>query len=93
MPDPETEDDITAEPLGETDAAGKFAVTVPPTWTTFSCPPEQMIANYNVALRQARKRGVTFEAYLFWGAEYWLARQRAGDPSYLQAFARVLDQA
>jgi hypothetical protein len=67
------------------------AVTVPPDWDTFSCPPEQVIANYNLALRHARNRGVNLEAYLFWGAEYWLARQRAGDSSYLQAFARVLE--
>ena len=29
------------------------------------------------------------EGYLFWGAEYWLARERGGDPSYLRAFARA----
>jgi hypothetical protein len=29
----------------------------------------------------------------FWGAEYWLLRQQHGDPSYLEAFARILDQA
>ena len=68
------------------------AVTVPPDWNTFSCPPEQVVANYNLAVRHARARGVNLEAYLFWGAEYWLARQRDGDPSYLQAFARILEQ-
>jgi hypothetical protein len=28
---------------------------------------------------------------LFWGAEYWLLRDLRGDPSYLRAFARVLE--
>jgi hypothetical protein len=31
-------------------------------------------------------------AYLFWGAEYWTRRDQDGDASYLQAFARVLEQ-
>jgi hypothetical protein len=30
-------------------------------------------------------------AYLFWGAEYWILRERSGDPSYLRAFARLLE--
>ena len=29
----------------------------------------------------------------FWSAEYWLLRQQHGDPSYLEAFARILDHA
>jgi hypothetical protein len=36
--------------------------------------------------------GSPLYAYLFWGAEYWVLRDRSGDPSYLQAFARVLDE-
>jgi hypothetical protein len=32
-------------------------------------------------------------AYLFWGAEYWMLRQQHADASYLQAFARILEQA
>lgn len=28
-----------------------------------------------------------------WGAEYWLARRRDGDPRYLRAFERVFDNA
>lgn len=53
----------------------------------FSCPPEQLIENYNECMRWP----VKLYAYLFWGAEYWLARQRSGDRSYLRAFARILD--
>jgi hypothetical protein len=37
-----------------------------------------------------RWHGPALEAYLFWGAEYWVLRQQQGDPRYLQAFARVL---
>src|SRR5258708_1448516 len=32
------------------------------------------------------------DGYLFWGAEYGLLRERQGDPSYLRAFARVLER-
>jgi hypothetical protein len=28
-----------------------------------------------------------------WGAEYWLLRQQHGDPSYLEAFTRILNRA
>jgi hypothetical protein len=53
-----------------------------------SCPPERLIDNYNQCMRW----DVELDAYLFWGAEYWLARKQTGDPSYLRAFARVLEQ-
>jgi hypothetical protein len=33
------------------------------------------------------------QAYLFWGAEYWLLRERQGDGRYLAAFGRVLAEA
>jgi glycosyl hydrolase family 42 (putative beta-galactosidase) len=62
-------------------------ITTPPnpaSCSLFSCGPEQLIQNFNVAMN-ARP-----EAYLFWGAEYWVLRQQSGDPSYLQAFERVL---
>jgi hypothetical protein len=55
-----------------------------------SCPPERLITNYNVCLRQADRLGVALDDYLFWGAEYWLLRDRHGDSRYLSAFARVL---
>ena len=67
--------------------------TVPPSpqrHAPYSCPPEQLIRNYNAALRWSLN-GDTLYAYLFWGAEYWLLRNQSGDPSYLQAFARVLE--
>jgi len=54
----------------------------------FSCTPEQVIANYNDCIQWADD----LEAYLFWGAEYWLLRARSGDSSYLGAFARVLEE-
>ena len=37
--------------------------------------------------------GVTLDAYLFWGAEYWMLREQSGDASYMQAFARILESA
>jgi len=64
-------------------------VTTPPNPASrylFSCGPEQLIRNFNTAMT-ARP-----EAYLFWGAEYWVRRDRDGDASYLQAFARILEQ-
>jgi len=67
--------------------------TVPPSperQAAFSCPPEGLIDTYNAALRWSLNADPLY-AYLFWGAEYWLLRNRSGDPSYLQAFARVLE--
>lgn len=52
----------------------------------FSCMPEHVISNYNACISTSDLYG-----YLFWGAEYWLLRERGGDSSYLQAFARVLE--
>ena len=68
------------------------AVTAPPNpklGVMFSCPPERVIDNYNRCLRRANEAGIRLEAYLFWGAEYWLLRSRSGDSTYLEAFARV----
>jgi hypothetical protein len=65
------------------------AVTTPPNpadRAMASCLPEHVIENYNGCMRWPGP----LEAYLFWGAEYWLARERSGDPRYLAAFARVL---
>ena len=65
------------------------AVTTPPNpadGAMASCLPEHVIENYDGCMRW----GLPLEAYLFWGAEYWLARERSGDPRYLAAFARVL---
>jgi Beta-galactosidase len=71
------------------------AVTTPPNpqgaWM-FSCPPQQLIGTYNECMRWAQEAGITLDAYLFWGAEYWIARAHsAGDKSYLNAFARILE--
>jgi hypothetical protein len=72
------------------------AVTTPPNphaqWM-FSCPPEQLIGTYNQCLTWAREAGITLDAYLFWGAEYWLRRAQSGDQAYLRAFARILENA
>jgi len=68
-------------------------VTAPPNpadRALFSCPPERVIDNYNRCLRSATKSGARLEAYLFWGAEYWLLRSLSGDSSYLDAFARIV---
>ena len=40
---------------------------------------------------QPERQAFVLDAYLFWGAEYWLLRDLRGDPSYLGAFARVLE--
>ena len=58
----------------------------------YSCPPEQLVRNYNAAIDWSRPDHPIC-AYLFWGAEYWMLRDKSGDPSYLKAFARVLDKA
>ena len=72
------------------------AVTTPPNppgWAMYSCPPERVIDNYNRWLRWARRAACPLEAYLFWGAEYWVLREQSGDPSYLRAFDRVFERA
>lgn len=69
------------------------AVTVPPSppgRVLYSCQPEHLIAGYN---RCVRWNSSSAWPLLFWGAEYWLLRARQGDPSYLRAFRRVLDEA
>jgi hypothetical protein len=72
------------------------AVTTPPSphrLAMYSCRPENVIGNYNQCIDWAREAGFSLDAYLFWGAEYWVLRERSGDPSYLHAFARILDAA
>lgn len=66
------------------------AVTTPPSpegKAMYSCTPERLIDTYN---RWMRWSDGGLSAYLFWGAEYWIQRKRAGDGSYLGAFDRVL---
>ena len=46
----------------------------PPTQWMFSCPPDQLIATYNQCMTWAREASVTLDAYIFWGAEYWILR-------------------
>jgi hypothetical protein len=71
-------------------------VTTPPdpkSGGMFSCLPERVIENYNQCMTWARHPASPLYAYLFWGAEYWMLRQRSGDPSYIGAFRRVLENA
>jgi Beta-galactosidase len=71
------------------------AVTTPPDpggQAMYSCLPEHVIANYNECLGPPAGQPSALWAYLFWGAEYWVLRDRHGDPSYLRAFERVLTQ-
>lgn len=71
------------------------AVTAPPNprqASMWSCQPEHLIGNYNASLRWARDDDVRLLGYLFWGAEYWLLRQRSGDDRYLRAFERILEE-
>jgi hypothetical protein len=70
------------------------AVTTPPSpagRAMYSCRPEDLVATYSECMRWPRPPTSVIEGYLFWGAEYWLLRERQGDPSYLRAFARVLE--
>ncbi len=70
-------------------------VTMPPDpieRSMYSCSPEQLIVNYNAWMRLSRQE-MPLYAYLFWGAEYWLLRERSGDARYLRAFARILERA
>jgi hypothetical protein len=72
------------------------SVTTPPNpreMAMYSCAPEQLIENYNQCMKWAREADSSLDAYLFWGAEYWALRERSGDPSYLEAFARILHSA
>ena len=69
------------------------AVTVPPNppgRSMYSCPPEAMIENYNRCIGWARDAEFELDAYIFWGAEYWISRNRSGDSRYLDAIARIL---
>ena len=71
------------------------AMTLPPNPALrqmFSCRPEDLIGNYNITMKWASLNRPIF-AYLFWGAEYWILRDRSGDPTYLRAMARILDEA
>ncbi|HEY2575965.1 MAG TPA: hypothetical protein VGI74_06625, partial [Streptosporangiaceae bacterium] len=55
------------------------AVTTPPDprgGAMYSCLPEHVISNYNQCLDGGRTPGLW--AYLFWGAEYWVLRDRHG---------------
>ena len=64
--------------------------TNPPGKSMFTCGPHHLIENYNDALSWSSQETPLY-AYLFWGAEYWILRARAGDSSYLDAFRRVLN--
>jgi hypothetical protein len=70
------------------------SITVPPSpdgRASASCPPERIIDNYNECLRWTGS-DTRLGAYLFWGAEYWVMRDRHGDSRYLDAFERILEQ-
>jgi hypothetical protein len=58
-----------------------------------SCTPANLVDNYNSCMTWFRQAHVALDAYVFWGAEYWLLRQQTGDPSYLEAFQRILAEA
>ena len=62
----------------------------PPGKSMFTCGPHHLIENYNAAISWSSWETPVY-AYLFWGAEYWILRARSGDPSYLDAFRRVLN--
>jgi Beta-galactosidase len=57
----------------------------------YSCPPEQIIKNFNICMGWFGERARLY-AYLFWGAEYWTLRKQSKDSSYLRAFERILEE-
>jgi hypothetical protein len=68
-------------------------VTTPPNPSKqgmYSCLPEQIITNYNTCMGWSQQDAPLY-AYLFWGAEYWILRKHSADSSYLEAFARILE--
>jgi hypothetical protein len=65
----------------------------PPAQGMYSCLPERLIENYNQCLGWGEREDFNLYAYLFWGAEYWLLRERSGDERYLRAFARIIEEA
>ncbi|MGH7611829.1 MAG: beta-galactosidase [Candidatus Dormibacteria bacterium] len=68
--------------------------TVPPdprVGVPYSCPPERLILNYNLALGPPLGTPAV-RAYLLWGLEYWLRREASGDSSYLSALHRLLEE-
>ena len=72
------------------------AVTTPPSpqdRAMYSCLPEHVIENYSRCMRWNAQADGVLDAYLFWGAEYWVLRQQQGDPRYLRAFARIMEHA
>ena len=72
------------------------AVTTPPSpqnRAMYSCLPEHVIKNYSQCMRWNARTGSVLDAYLFWGAEYWVLRRQQGDPRYLRAFARIAERA
>ena len=72
------------------------SVTTPPNpkqHVLYSCQPEHLIENFNAAIQWLRPSESPLYGYLFWGAEYWILRNRSGDSSYLGAFARIVEEA
>jgi len=70
------------------------AVTLPPNpadHVLFSCGPAEAVRNYNAAMDWSAQDEPIY-AYLFWGAEYWVLREQSGDPSYMQAVARIVEE-
>lgn len=70
-------------------------VTTPPNpagGAMSSCPVERVIENYNDCIRWTQQTVPRLYAYIFWGAEYWLLRESSGDPRYMQAFGRILEE-
>ncbi|HEY1419849.1 MAG TPA: beta-galactosidase [Candidatus Dormibacteraeota bacterium] len=70
------------------------AVTAPPSprdREMFSCRAQHLLTNYNETMRWSTPAHPVY-AYLFWGAEYWVLRDRDGDSRYMRAFERVLEE-
>ncbi len=71
------------------------AITLPPNpehRAMFSCRPGDTIRNYNAAMGWSDDESLLY-AYLLWGPEYWVVRDRSGDSSYREAVGRILHEA
>src|ERR1019366_6408385 len=76
--------------IAEVQAEPWEAVTTPPSpagRAMYSCRPEDLIGNYSQCMRWSNQSGFVMDGYLFWGAEYWLLRERQGHPRYLRPLA------
>ena len=52
-----------------------------------SCTPADLVDNYNSCMTWVRQAHMALDAYLFWGAEYWLRASRRAIPATWKPFS------